>query len=83
MPSVQPGGTVLVTGANGYVAAWTVRILLENGYNVRGTVRSEEKGESLKAMLCTHGNVEKLELVVVPDITKASTLFVIATGITE
>jgi dihydroflavonol-4-reductase len=31
---------VLVTGASGYIAGHCVRELLENGYSVRGTVRS-------------------------------------------
>ena len=31
---------VLVTGASGYIATHIVRILLEEGYRVRGTVRS-------------------------------------------
>lgn len=31
---------ILVTGASGYVASWIVKILLEEGYTVRGTVRS-------------------------------------------
>lgn len=68
MPTVQPGAKVLVSGANGYIAVWVVRILLENGYEVRGTVRSEEKGIHLKKMFNAYGG--KLELVVVPDITK-------------
>jgi uncharacterized protein YbjT (DUF2867 family) len=71
MPSVTPGATVLVSGANGYVAAWAVRILLENGYKVRGTVRSEEKGKHLKEILRTYCELGQLELVIVPDITKA------------
>jgi nucleoside-diphosphate-sugar epimerase len=31
---------ILVTGASGYVASHIIKILLENGHNVRGTVRS-------------------------------------------
>jgi len=30
---------VLVTGANGYVASWLVKRLLEQGFDVHGTVR--------------------------------------------
>lgn len=33
---------VLVTGANGYVASWLVKYLLEDGVNVHGTVRDPE-----------------------------------------
>jgi uncharacterized protein YbjT (DUF2867 family) len=40
---IQPGqGLVLVTGANGYIGSTIVDILLQAGYYVRGTVRSEK-----------------------------------------
>ncbi|KAA8541988.1 hypothetical protein F0562_023140 [Nyssa sinensis] len=39
MPSVS-GQTVCVTGAGGFIASWIVKLLLEKGYNVRGTVRN-------------------------------------------
>ncbi|WRT70961.1 uncharacterized protein IL334_007960 [Kwoniella shivajii] len=47
MPAVKPGATVLVTGASGYIAAHITREFLEHGYNVRGTVRDETKGQYL------------------------------------
>ncbi|OBZ78502.1 hypothetical protein A0H81_02128 [Grifola frondosa] len=68
MPAVLPGSKVLVTGANGFVANWLVRTLLQEGFAVRGTVRTASKGEYLKHMFKSHGN--KLELVVIPDIEK-------------
>jgi cinnamoyl-CoA reductase len=34
------GQTVCVTGAAGYIASWLVKLLLEKGYTVRGTVRN-------------------------------------------
>ncbi|KAG8076915.1 hypothetical protein GUJ93_ZPchr0006g41378 [Zizania palustris] len=34
------GQTVCVTGAGGYVGSWIVKLLLERGYTVRGTVRN-------------------------------------------
>ena len=39
---VQPGNgqTVCVTGAAGYIASWLVKLLLEKGYTVKGTVRN-------------------------------------------
>ena len=46
MPAVTKG-RVLVTGANGYLATWIVRHLLEKGFHVRGTVRIAEKGDVL------------------------------------
>ncbi|KAK6127893.1 hypothetical protein DH2020_038369 [Rehmannia glutinosa] len=41
MPSV-PGKLVCVTGAGGFIASWLVKLLLEKGYTVRGTVRNPE-----------------------------------------
>jgi len=34
------GKTVCVTGASGFIASWLVKLLLERGYTVRGTVRN-------------------------------------------
>nr|AFK41102.1 unknown [Medicago truncatula] len=34
--------TVCVTGAGGFIASWLVKLLLERGYTVRGTVRNPE-----------------------------------------
>lgn len=34
------GSTVLVTGANGYIASWLVKTLLASGHKVRATVRN-------------------------------------------
>ena len=56
-------GKVLVTGANGYIAIWVVKKLLEKGYSVRGTVRAESKGTHLKEVFKEYG--DKLEIVVV------------------
>ncbi|KAF3776664.1 Cinnamoyl-CoA reductase 1 [Nymphaea thermarum] len=36
------GKTVCVTGAGGFIASWLVKLLLERGYNVRGTVRNPD-----------------------------------------
>nr|GAT52696.1 D-lactaldehyde dehydrogenase [Mycena chlorophos] len=67
MPAISTG-KVLVSGANGYVAAWVVRALLEAGFSVRGAVRSQEKGAHLAKMFASYG--DKFELAVVPDIMK-------------
>ncbi|CAH0045240.1 unnamed protein product [Clonostachys solani] len=63
MSFVPPGGLVLVTGANGYIASVTVKTLLEAGYSVRGTVRSISKHRPL---LDYFG--PKFSLVEVPEI---------------
>ncbi|OWM69573.1 cinnamoyl-CoA reductase 1-like [Punica granatum] len=34
------GKTVCVTGAGGFIASWMVKLLLEGGYSVKGTVRN-------------------------------------------
>ncbi|KAI0635004.1 NAD-P-binding protein [Trametes polyzona] len=67
MPTVT-SGRVLVTGANGYVAVWVLKYLLERSFEVRGTVRSESKGTYLRDLFEAYG--DNLELVVVDDITK-------------
>ena len=69
MPAISTG-KVLVTGANGYVAAWVVKALLEQGFAVRGTVRSEAKSTHLCSLFKSYG--DKLEFVIVEDIVKAS-----------
>ncbi|TFY66463.1 hypothetical protein EVG20_g4630 [Dentipellis fragilis] len=68
MSPVPAPAKVLVSGANGYIAAWVVRTLLEQGYAVRGTVRAASKGDHLKKIFSSYG--DKFELAVVEDITK-------------
>lgn len=48
MTSIDPGAPVLVTGGSGYIASWIVRYLLEDGYQVRATVRDPEKPKGLE-----------------------------------
>jgi dihydroflavonol-4-reductase len=40
-------GSVLVTGASGFIAKHVVRSLLDSGYEVRGTVRAPSRGEQV------------------------------------
>ncbi|KAL1966625.1 hypothetical protein VTN77DRAFT_4036 [Rasamsonia byssochlamydoides] len=40
--AIPPGSTVVVTGANGYIASHIVDLLLSLGFHVRGTVRAEK-----------------------------------------
>lgn len=68
MPAVQPPAAVLVTGASGFIAAWTVRRFLEKGFSVVGTVRSADKGEYLKNLFKEFG--DKFSFIVVQDIAK-------------
>ena len=69
MPAVA-AGRVLVTGVNGYIGIWVARVLLERGYAVRGTVRSEGKAQHIRQLFKPFA--ERFEMVVVPDITKVS-----------
>ncbi|KAK2467480.1 hypothetical protein APHAL10511_000335 [Amanita phalloides] len=68
MPAVPPGSKILVTGANGYVAIWVIRTLLEQGYVVRGTVRSEAKADFLRDEFQSYG--DRFELAIVGDFLK-------------
>ncbi|ORE88041.1 NAD-dependent epimerase/dehydratase family protein [Aurantimonas sp. 22II-16-19i] len=61
---------VLLTGATGFIARHIALQLLLQGYRVRGTVRSAEKGEALRATLAKAGaDVARLE-VAVADLTR-------------
>ena len=72
MTVITKGDKVLVSGANGYIAMWTVRLLLERGYSVRGTVRDASKVDFMKKYFESLGFGDKFEVVIVPDIVKAS-----------
>lgn len=52
---------VLVTGATGFIASHIVKLLLDEGYRVRGTVRDPTKAEGHLTTLS--GAAERLELV--------------------
>lgn len=67
MAPIEKGSTVLVTGANGFIASHIVDQLLLAGYKVRGTVRSEAKGEWLVKLFGEKYGPGKLDLAVVPD----------------
>ncbi|KAG5635177.1 hypothetical protein H0H81_012139, partial [Sphagnurus paluster] len=68
MPTISVGDKVLVSGANGFIAIWVVRKLLEKGYRVRGTVRSADKVKFLEESFKSYGG--KFEVFIVKDITK-------------
>ena len=72
MPAISKGSKVLVSGANGYIAMWVVRTLLERGFAVRGTVRTEDKAKFIIEYFKSLGYGDKFEVVVVDDIIKAS-----------
>lgn len=59
---------VLVTGANGFIAAHVVAQLLDRGYNVIGSVRGSKKRD---LVLRTHSFNPNLSVIEVEDITKS------------
>ena len=44
-------GTILVTGASGYIAGFVVKALIADGWTVRGTIRSLAKAAAVRASL--------------------------------
>ena len=58
--------TVLVTGASGFIATHVLAAFLRKGYNVRGTVRSEQSAAEVRQ---THAEYTgQLSFSIVPDI---------------
>ncbi|KAK9455155.1 hypothetical protein V1511DRAFT_499613 [Dipodascopsis uninucleata] len=57
--------TVLLTGASGFIAGHILKLLLEKGYTVKATVRSQDKADYLKKLYPVDA---KLSFVIVPDI---------------
>ncbi|CAH2354474.1 putative NADPH-dependent methylglyoxal reductase Grp2p [[Candida] railenensis] len=53
--------TAFVSGATGFIAQHIVKQLLEKGYNVVGSVRSESKGENLKKNFGSNFSYEIVE----------------------
>ncbi|KAK9322287.1 NAD(P)-binding protein [Lipomyces orientalis] len=69
MPSISNSSPkILVSGANGFIGTWIVRVLLKRGYSVRAAVRNEAKGKPLLEAYRSYG--DKLQLWVVGDIGK-------------
>ncbi|KAH7091801.1 putative dihydroflavonal-4-reductase [Auriculariales sp. MPI-PUGE-AT-0066] len=62
------GKHVLLTGASGFLAAWVLRYLLEQGFTVRATVRSQSKADPIAAQYATAVSSNQLTFAIVPDI---------------
>ena len=59
------------SGANGYIAGHVVKAFLDQGFSVRGTVRSAAKGVELQKVFAGYG--ERFEYFVIPDFIAVST----------
>lgn len=60
--------TILITGASGFVATHVLRVFLQRGYRVRGTVRSEQTAERVREIFTEYG--DKLSFTIVKDIAQ-------------
>ena len=61
--------TVLITGLNGFVAVHAASRFLQGGWNVRGTVRSADKGDKVLALpiFAQYSGTNRLSYVVLKD----------------
>ncbi|CAA7400030.1 unnamed protein product [Spirodela intermedia] len=57
------GKVVCVTGASGYIASWLVKLLLQKGYTVKGTVRDPEDPKKTEHLRQLEGANERLHLL--------------------
>ncbi|KAI0031596.1 D-lactaldehyde dehydrogenase [Vararia minispora EC-137] len=79
MASSPTSQRVLITGANGYIAAWLCRIHLEQGDSVLGTVRAASKGKLLEEIFVQYG--DRFKIAVVEDITKPGAFDEVVKGV--
>ena len=64
MPITPSSTRILVTGAGGFISLHTILKLLQLGYKVRGTVRTESHGRHVVEVMSKHTSTDKLEMVV-------------------
>ncbi|KAJ5806288.1 NAD(P)-binding protein [Penicillium pulvis] len=60
--------TILITGASGFVATHVVKAFLERGYQVRGTVRSEQTAVNVRKNFLEYS--DRLSFTIVEDIAQ-------------
>ncbi|KAJ5167653.1 aldehyde reductase II [Penicillium canariense] len=66
---IPPGGLVLITGVNGFLASHLVLELVERGYAVRGTVRSPESASWITEVVKKRYPTGKINVLVVPSLS--------------
>ncbi|KAI0051054.1 NAD(P)-binding protein, partial [Auriscalpium vulgare] len=67
MPAVH-SGVVLVTGGSGFIGAWIIKYLVDNGYAVIAAVRTAAQGEFITHRFPSYSG--RVSSVVIPDIQK-------------
>ena len=63
MSNIDLSKPVLVTGANGYLASWLVKQLLEEGFTVHAAVRNPDENEKI-AHLKELANAAKVSAII-------------------
>ncbi|KZO93922.1 NAD(P)-binding protein [Calocera viscosa TUFC12733] len=74
MPALAPNSLIVVTGITGYIASHVGLAALQLGHRVRGTVRSPQKAEALRAAYEKAGvdaSPARLEFVTINDLMSA------------
>ncbi|XXG98838.1 hypothetical protein Hte_005168 [Hypoxylon texense] len=62
---------VLLTGGSGFIATHILQQLLERGYSVVTTVRSQEKADKIKEAYPDLGS-DRLDFAIVPDVAQSN-----------
>ena len=57
-----------MTGTNGFLGAWALKVFLDAGFSVRAILRDEIKATHLKQTFSAY--MDKLDFVIVSDFTK-------------
>ncbi|KAG8853840.1 methylglyoxal reductase (NADPH-dependent) gre2 [Tulasnella sp. 330] len=82
MAPVSAPAKILVTGASGFIAVWVCKTLLDQGYQVVGTVRSSSKGEYLQNLFEKDGyGKDKFSFVIVEDMEKKGAFDQVVVGV--
>jgi nucleoside-diphosphate-sugar epimerase len=79
-PVLEPGSTILVTGASGFIGSHITNQLLEAGYYVNGITRNLANNAWLTSLFETKYGKGKFTLYHAPDLTQKDTLHDILQG---